>query len=45
MFAVSPDHVLYVAGDPDAETKNLYNITVQVSDGYNHAVMQVSTDL
>lgn len=32
---------LLVVGDPDAETKDFYNLTIQVSDGFNTAQTNV----
>ena len=41
MFAISNDNALFVTGNPDAEAKNLYNLTIQATDGYNQALKQV----
>ena len=41
MFAISPDNALYVAGYPDAENRDFYNLTIRVTDGHNQAYKQV----
>ena len=41
MFAISNDNALFVVGDPDAESKTIYNLTIQATDGYNQALKQV----
>ena len=43
MFAVDSERALYVAGEPDAEVKDFYNLTIEVTDGYNSASKQVQT--
>ena len=41
MFDIDGGNALYVAGSPDAETKDFYNLTIQVTDGCNNAYKQV----
>ena len=41
MFDIDGSNALYVAGEPDVETKDFYNLTIEVTDGYNKAYKQV----
>lgn len=41
MFDINNDNVLFVAGEPDAEIKDSYNLTLEVTDGFNKAIKQV----